>query len=383
MIMKRALCLILAVITALAGGFSLRGKAEGDGDIEALLARMTLHEKVCQLFFVQPEQFSRLDKVTAGSGKLRQAFARFPVGGVILFPSNMTNRSLASLNAAMQSYALENGGVGLFIGTDEEGGGVSRVAVKLKRSDKQPSAMELGEKKDPEAAYQAAAVMGKYLKDYGFNVDFAPVADVRADVKRAEITTRSFGSDPHLVAGYVARFVQGLQEQGVMAVLKHFPGHGAVSGDTHKGPGISQRTLAQWRSAEFLPFRSGLDAGAGMVLMSHQSAPQVDSLHLASLSPTVVGLLRKELGFEGVIITDALRMDAARQAGSSGEVCVQALEAGCDMLLLPYNFTNAYNGVMAAVQSGRLTEERIDESVRRILTLKKQWHLIGSLSDGG
>ena len=380
--MKRALCLTLAVIAALAGVFPLQARGE-DGGIRALLSRMTLHEKVCQLFFVQPEQFSRLDRVTGGSGKLRRAFARFPVGGVILFPSNMASRSLASLNADMQSYALENGGIGLFVGTDEEGGTVSRVAARFKLPDKQPSAMELGEKKDPEAAYQSAAVIGEYLKRYGFNVDFAPVADVRADVKRAEITTRSFGSDPLLVAGYVARFVQGLQDQGVMAVLKHFPGHGAVSGDTHKGPGVSQRTLEQWRNAEFLPFQQGLGAGAGMVLLSHQSAPQVDSQHLASLSPAIIGLLRQELGFQGVIITDALRMDAVRQVGSSGEVCVQALEAGCDMLLLPYNFTNAYNGVMAALQSGRLTEERINESVLRILTLKHQWHLIDLTSNGG
>ena len=381
--MKRALCLTLAVIAALAGVFPLQARGEDGGGIRALLSRMTLHEKVCQLFFVQPEQFSRLDRVTGGSGKLRRAFARFPVGGVILFPSNMASRSLASLNADMQSYALENGGIGLFVGTDEEGGTVSRVAARFKLPDKPPSAMELGEKKDPEAAYRSAAVIGKYLKRYGFNVDFAPVADVRADVKRAEITTRSFGSDPPLVAGYVARFVQGLQDQGVMAVLKHFPGHGAVSGDTHKGPGVSQRTLEQWRNAEFLPFQQGLGAGAGMVLLSHQSAPQVDSQHLASLSPAIIGLLRQELGFQGVIITDALRMDAVRQVGSSGEVCVQALEAGCDMLLLPYNFTNAYNGVMAALQSGRLTEERINESVLRILRLKHQWHLIDLTSNGG
>lgn len=347
-----------------------------DGDVEALLSQVTLHEKVCQLFFVQPEQFSRLDRVNAPSAALRRAFSRFPLGGVALFESNIRKSTLSSLTASLREYARNSRGIAPFLGVDEEGGGVSRLANKLKLKEKQPAAGIIGQSGDPRQAYRAALTIGAYLKQYGFQVDFAPVADVRTDVKRAEIGIRSFGGDPSAVASMTAAFVQGLTEQGILPVLKHFPGHGAVSGNTHKGLGLSGRTAEEWRQADFVPFQAGLKAGARMVMLSHQSAPAVDPEHPASLSPIVAGLLRQELGFQGVILTDALRMDAIRDLYGSGEACVLAIEAGADMLLLPYNFTNGYNGVMDALRSGRLTESRIDESVRRILTLKLDAGLI-------
>ena len=175
-----------------------------------------------------------------------------------------------------------------------------------------------------------------------------------------------------------AAFIRGLHARGILSVAKHFPGHGAVSGNTHNGTGVSRRTLEEWRECELLPFRRAIEEGVDMVMVSHQVASQVDPDHPASLSPVIVTeLLRDELGFDGVVITDALRMKAVREKYGSGEACVRALEAGCDMLLLPYNFTNAYNGVMKALSSGRLTEARIDESLRRILLLKQRWGLLG------
>ena len=367
----RLLFLTAAILVLLSGA----ADAEDDA-VRRILAGMTLHEKVCQLFIVQPEQFSRLDSVKAPSAKLKRAFRRFPVGGVVLFNANMQKRSLLKLNEAMQGYAREGRGIGLLIGVDEEGGGVSRVAKRFKLSQAQPSASVIGESGDPRQAYRAASVIGEYLAAYGFNLDFAPVADVRYDVKNAEITKRSFGYDPQAVAEMTAHFVRGLGEKKIASVLKHFPGHGSVSGNTHSGAGTTQKTLDDWRTGDFLPFRAGIDAGAGMVMVSHMTAVNVDPDHPASLSPVIIGYLRNELNYDGVVVTDALRMEAIRQIGGSGEVCVQALEAGCDMLLLPYNFTNAYSGVMAAVRSGRLTEERIDESVLRILTLKSRMNLL-------
>ena len=340
---------------------------------EDLVCSLTLHEKVCQLFFVQPEQFSRMSRVSTPDKTYYRAFSRFPVGGIILFAPNIRKKELAALNAGMQAAAQEANGIGLFIGTDEEGGGVSRVANKLKLPEKQPAPAQTA---TAEGAYESARIIGGYLSQYGFNVDFAPVADIRTDSGDSEITVRSYGSDPDTVSEKVVRFVEGLHDCGIIPVLKHFPGHGAVSGNTHTGSGISQRTLEDWRTVEFRPFSAGIRADAEMVMISHQLAVRIDPDSPASLSPVVISLLRDELGFQGVIITDALRMGAVYDNYGSGEACVRALEAGADMLLLPYNFTNAYQGIMKAVRDGRLTEKRINESVLRILTLKEKYGLL-------
>ena len=356
----------------------LLGGATQAEDIDGLLKEMSLHEKVCQMFFVQPEHFSRIDRVTAASSKLTNALKRFPVGGIILFPQNMKNRkTLTQLNASLQESAKSIRGIGLLIGVDEEGGGVSRLANTLRLKEKQPAASEIGKTGDAENAVQAGSAIGAYLNSFGFNLDFAPVADVRSDVRDAEITKRAFSDDARVVSEMTAGFIRGLHAQGVMATAKHFPGHGAVSGNTHEGPGVSQKTAEEWRDCDFLPFRAAIAEGVDLVMISHQLAVNVDAGSPACLSPVIVtGLLRGELAYDGVVITDALRMDAVRKEYGSGEACVRAIEAGCDMLLLPYNFTNGYNGVMNALKSNRLTEERIDESVRRILALKMRYGLI-------
>ena len=373
---KRFFCL-LSVLVLLLLQLPLEAAVADAKEIEALMADMSLHEKVCQLFFVAPEQFIREEKVNKTSNAVKRALERFPVGGVVLFRQNiLSGNAVTSLNADMQAWACQNHGIGLLIGADEEGGGVSRVAGSLRLTAKQPAAFTLGQQGE-ESVEQAALVIGAYLKDYGFNLDFAPVADVRTQVKREEIGTRAFSYDANAASQMVAAFIRGLHTQGIISVAKHFPGHGAVSGNTHTGQGVSVRTLDEWRECEFLTFRRAMDEGVDMVMVSHQLASKVDPDNPASLSPTIVTeLLRGELGFEGVVITDALRMKAISDKYGSGEACVRALEAGCDMLLLPYNFTNGYNGVMAALSSGRLTEDRIDDSVRRILLLKQRWGML-------
>ena len=347
--------------------------ADEQVSVEELIASMTLHEKICQLFFVTPEQFSGESRVNAANPKFLSAFSRFPVGGIILFSGNILKNKITSLNAGMQASAAEANGIGLFIGVDEEGGRLSRVAKKLKLKEKQPGASKT---ETPDDAYFSGQIIGGYLSRYGFNLDFAPVADVRSDVKGAEITARSYGRDPEQVAGKVSRFTEGLHSQRIISVLKHFPGHGAVSGNTHNGAGVSLRTAEELREADFIPFATGIAAGAEMVMISHQTAQNIDPDRPASLSPVIAGMLREELGFDGVIITDALRMKAVSGRFRSGEACVMALEAGADMLLLPYNFTNAYNGVTEAVRDGRITEARIDESLKRILALKRKHGLL-------
>ena len=346
---------------------------ESQSRAEDVIDFMTLHEKVCQLFFVTPEQFSREARVTKPARSFLRAFSRYPVGGVILFAPNIVKKDITRLNAGMQEAARGVNGVGLFIGVDEEGGSISRVANRLQLPEKQPAPSQTGTE---EQALASGRAIGEYLSRYGFNLDFAPVADVRSDVPGAEIFYRSYGSDPDAVSRMAVGFSRGLREHGVIPVLKHFPGHGAVSGNTHSGSGISEKTPDEWRAVDFLPFAAGIRADAEMIMVSHQLAVRVDPDLPASLSPAVIRLLREELGFEGVVITDALRMDAVHETFGTGEACVLALEAGADMLLLPYNFTAAYEAVMQALKDGRLTEERIDESLSRILSLKEKYGLL-------
>lgn len=353
--------------------FLVTDELENDGRIESLIAGMSLHEKVCQLFFLQPEQFSMSKLVYAPDEILFSDFNRCPVGGVILFSRNIVKGKITDLNACMQEAAVGVNGIGLLIGVDEEGGSISRVANKLKLVEKQPGPSRIT---DADQAYASAVTIGTYLSSFGFNVNFAPVADVRTAVKNAEMTYRCYSNDPYDVAEKVVCFVEGSHKAGIIPVLKHFPGLGAVSGNTHYGTGFSERTAEDWRLAEFVPFSAGIQATADIVMVSHQVAVNVDPDAPASLSPVVIAYLRQELGFEGVIITDALRMNAVKEKYESGEACVLALEAGADMLLLPDNFTDAYEGVMEAIESGRLTEERIDKSLCRILTLKERYGLL-------
>ena len=359
-----ALCMLLCLPCAVAKG--------DEALVERRLSQMTLDEKICQLFFLTPESFSRLSLVTKPSNALASALKKTPVGGVIFFSDHFVSVAQTQRLCAFIQQNASNG-VLFFLGTDEEGGGVSRAINKLGLQ-KAPSFSDIT---DASAAYNAGSLIGSQLTMLGLNFDFAPVADVRTDLDDVEITARSFGYDATQVAELTGSFTQGLTNRGIIATLKHFPGHGSAVGNSHDGKSVSTRTVKQWRSCEWLPFRSGLDAGAEVVLLSHQVAAVVDHAFPASLSPIIVtGLLRGELGFDGVVITDGLRMDAISDNYSSGEACVLALEAGADMLLLPKNFSNALEGVRNAVQSGRITEARIDESVRRILTLKDRHGLL-------
>lgn len=242
---------------------------------------------------------------------------------------------------------------------------------------------------DPMATYGAAGdtaaveAMGKKLggqvKGAGFNVDFAPVADIVTNPNNTEIGDRSFSSDPAVASDMVAAMTRGLQEGGVLACLKHFPGHGSTEADSHLGTSVTNRTLDELREAELLPFRAGIEAGAGMIMVSHMSAPAVTGDNTpCDLSPAVVtDLLRTELGYDGVVITDAHNMGAITANYTPGEAAVLAIEAGCDLILMPDDLDAALQALRDAAADGTLTETRIDESVLRILTLKAKAGLLG------
>ena len=220
-------------------------------------------------------------------------------------------------------------------------------------------------------AKEAGTAIGTYLSQFGFNVDFAPVADV-VSAENAVIGNRSFGSDPNVVGTMVAAEVQGLQESGVSACLKHFPGIGDTTTDTHDEKTVSEKTLEDMQQTDLPAFQSGIDAGADFVMVSHMSLPNVigDDTPCSLSGAVISDLLRNQLGYNGIVITDALDMSAITDSYSSAEAAVKAIEAGADMLLMPENFEEAYQGLLEAVQNGTISEDRINESLKRIYRVK-------------
>lgn len=340
---------------------------------KALLNYMSLEEKVHQLFIITPEALTSFTQVTQFGDKSRDALKQHPVGGLIYFTPNLEDaEQTKQMLADTQSFAMELCGCGMFFAVDEEGGTVARVADALGTTAMEPM-QEYGSRNDVGEVFEVGMTIGNEIGALGFNLDFAPVADVDLNEDN-ELGDRIFSDDPAVVADMVDAFVTGLQSAGVAATLKHFPGLGAEDGDTHTDEKvIIDRSLDQLRETEFVPFSAGIAAGADFVMVSHQTVTGVGDTLPACLSEIVcTELLREELGFEGVIITDSFQMNTITSPYSSAEAAVMAIEAGADIILMPDNFADALHGVLEAVEEGRLTEERIDESVERILNEKQK-----------
>lgn len=332
-----------------------------------IIAEMTVREKLYQLLYVSPEAITGVATATAAGNATKEALAEYPVGGIIYFANNVEDTDqITEMLENTQSYATYP----LFLGTDEEGGTVSRLGsnsyVDVTRLD------SMATYSDPDAVYDMGKTLGGEMSALGFNMNFAPVADVVTNPANTVIGDRSFSTDATEAATLVASMVAGLQDSGVSATLKHFPGHGSTETDTHDGVSYSDRTYEELVETEFLPFEAGIAAGTDFVMVGHQIMSNLpDGDVPACLSSYIVtDLLRNELGFTGVIITDAMNMAAITDDYDAGEAAVAAILAGVDMILLPDDLDEAYSGLFAAISSGTLTEERVNESVYRILKLK-------------
>ncbi len=346
----------------------------GDTAARKILNSMTTEEKAAQIFFVTPEAITGVQTVTAAGDATKAALEKYPVGGLVYFSANLISpEQTRTMLANTWAYSQEVMKVPVYLGVDEEGGTVARVASNSAFSVTQYQGMRaIGDTGDPSQAYQAAQTISSYLKDLGFNMDFAPDADVITNPENKVIGNRSFGTDPQLVGDMVSAAVKGFRDQAMASCIKHFPGHGGTKGDTHEGYAYTDRTVEQMESAELLPFRSGIEAGVEFIMASHISAPNTPAGDTpASLSSYMLtDLLREQMGYQGLVITDAMNMGAISQQYSSAQAAVQAFQAGADMILMPENFTEAYNGILQAVQSGQITQERLDASVLRILETK-------------
>lgn len=345
-----------------------------DAKVQDLIAGMSLEEKVAQMFFVTPENLTGVDVATQAGETTRQALTQYPVGGLIYFSKNIYDEEqLTTMIRNSQSYSE----IPLFIGVDEEGGSlVARIANNPAfQVETFPNMAEIGATGDTSKAFEVGNSIGSYLKKYGFNLDFAPDADVLTNPENTAIGERSFGSDPNLTAQMVAEEVKGFQQQNVIPVLKHFPGHGGTAEDSHHGAAVLNRSLEELENAEFLPFKAGIEAGANVVMVGHLQVPQLisDDTPASLSSELITGILREKLGFDGIVITDSLSMGAITEYYTPDEAAVRCIQAGGDMLLMPQDFKTAYEGVLNAVKNQTIPESRIDESLSRIFHVKYEY----------
>lgn len=338
-----------------------------DQIINALISHMTLDQKLGQMMIVQFEGQSYTPQLDA---MIRQ----FHIGGVLYFQYNIGSKDqLKALNTEMQN----NADLPLFISVDQEGGTVDRF---INLDGAQPSAESIGLTGDPNNAYMQGVEDAKNLSNYGFNLNLAPVVDVH-NVDNSQLYLRTYGNNPAIVTQMAGAYLNGLQKSGkVMGTLKHFPGLGDVSVDPHYRPPDLIRSLPDLNAIDWAPYRDLINQGnVYSIMVTHEYVNALDTSEPSSLSPQVIGILRKQLHFKGVIITDGLTMESITNYYTPGQAAAKAIEAGDDILMGAESPNGVYamiNGIKQAMSSGAITEQRINESVRRILLLKYQMGLL-------
>lgn len=349
------------------------------GDIDSLLETMSIREKVGQMFYVRPECLdTTIDmqgdyvsvRLQAVNEVMKKVSERYPVGGIILYAHNIQDGT--QLTKFVREIRELPGSPLLCI--DEEGGRVARIANNPNFNvPKFNSMAAIGASGDTTKAYNCGKSIGGYLHRYGIDINFAPVADVNTNPDNIVIGNRAFSDNPNVAAPMVRNYLQGMKEQGVTGCIKHFPGHGDTQNDTHYGYAQTMKTWDQMLGCEMIPFMAGINWGCRLVMTAHIACPNVTGSDVPSTMSSIIlqDKLRGELGYNNLIITDAMEMGAITQQYSPEEASVGCIIAGVDLVLGPQQFTRAFNAVVKAVEDGTISEERIDESVRKILQLKK------------
>ena len=331
---------------------------------QTLLDGMTTQEKICQLLIVHPEALTGGGTVTGMTDELAAALRAYPVGGLLLSAGNMTSgEQLAALTGALADGCK----TAPLISVDEEGGRVARLMNTVGTT--KLGSMYSYRAQGTQGAHDNAQTIARDIAAYGFNTDFAPVADVWTNKRSNAIGDRAYSDDYDEAAELVAAAVKGFHDGGVICCLKHFPGHGSTATDSHNGAATVDKTLPQLRQEDLKPFVSGIAAGADMVMVGHLTVPTMDDAPASLSRKIVTNLLRYDLGFRGVIVTDGLQMQALAQYADS-EKAVLALAAGNDMLLEISDVSGTVAAIEKALADGTLSRTALDESVLRILQLK-------------
>lgn len=387
---RRTLLAATAGVTAALALTPGAARAAGYDDerLKGLISRMSLEEKAGQLFVMRvyghsataPDQADiEANLKEIGVRTAAELIARYRVGGIIYFTwahNTRDPRQIAELSNGIQKASLDQPrGLPVLIATDQEHGIVARVGRPATLF---PGAMAIGAGGSRADAQTLGRIAGAELRALGVGQDYSPDADVNVNPANPVIGVRSFGADPEAVAGLVAAEVRGYQSSGVAATVKHFPGHGDTAVDSHYGFPVITHSRELWERLDAVPFRAAVRAGVDAVMTAHIMVPALDdSGDPATLSrPVVTGILREELGYDGVVVTDSLGMEGVRQKYGDDRVPVLALKAGVDQLLNPPNLDLAWNAVLDAVRGGELTEARLDESLLRILRLKAKLGLL-------
>lgn len=336
--------------------------------IDYKINSMTLDEKIGQMIitgFNGSEYNDDMDRL----------INEYKVGGVILFARNIEDSNqMIDLTRALQE---NNNNLPLFISIDEEGGRVSRLPDDV---EKFPSAFTIGLINNQQTAYENGKEIGYTLKRLGINLDYAPVLDIYSNENNTVIGDRAFSTEESIVSTMGIATMEGIEDSDIIPVVKHFPGHGDTEVDSHYGLPIVYKTLEELRNFEFIPFVKAIESGCDVIMVSHIILNEVDSSNPASLSKIVISdLLRKDMGFDKVVITDDMSMGAITSIMSIEEACIKSIEAGCDILLLG----NAYeeieqviNSIKLKLYNGEISEEQINKSVKRILELKKKYNMM-------
>ena len=355
-------------------GSAAQTKPTKTEEVQNIVDSMSLEEKVAQLFLVQPEAIVDIGTATAAGDATKQAINKTPVGGFVYFSDNLqSEQQVQDMLRNVQKYSEDRIGLPAFLSVDEEGGTVARVASTGRFDVTDVGDMaKIGASGDVQQARQAGETIGSYLSELGFNLDFAPDADVLTNPDNTVVKKRSFGSDPRVVSDMSLAVAQGLAQHQVYSVYKHFPGHGATAGDTHQSYAYTDKTLDELKQSELIPFENAIQNNAAFIMAAHISAPRVTGDDTpASLSKTMItDILRGQMGYDGIVVTDAMNMGAVTEQYTSAQAAVKALQAGADLVLMPEDFQEAYQGVLDAVKDGTLTEQRINESVTRIVKVK-------------
>lgn len=337
--------------------------------IEEQIASMTLNEKLGQMQIVGIEGY----EIDDGA---KQMIEELHIGGFILFGSNIKSpEQLLELNNSLKSANSVNK-IPLFISVDEEGGRISRISKTIKNL---PTNKDIGKINNEEFSYEIGMLLAEKVKAFGFNMNFAPVLDINSNPKNPVIGDRAFGSKAEVVRDLGVQTMLGIRSGGVVPVVKHFPGHGDTSVDSHVGLPSVDNDIERLKNFELIPFEAAIDNGAECVMVAHILLPKIDAENPATLSKTIItDILRKQLKFEGVVITDDMTMGAITKNYDLATAAVQTVNAGSDIILVAHKYENALatmKSLKEAVQAGKITEKRIDQSVYRILKLKQRYNL--------
>ncbi|ARI75869.1 beta-N-acetylhexosaminidase [Halobacillus mangrovi] len=338
--------------------------------VSATVSKMPLEERITQLFYVGVEGTT----LTPSEEKM---IADGKVGGVIFLGRNIQNSDQfqSLVNGVKKANATNP--TPLFLGVDEEGGRVSRIPTPLK---KLPSSYEIGAENDPELAFTAGELLARKVKAFGLNMNFAPVLDINNNPDNQVIGDRSFGDTPKRVTQMGVAEMKGIQSEGIIPVLKHFPGHGDTSVDSHVNLPVIEKSMSQIDDFELNPFKEAIDQGADAVMTAHILFPELDEEQPATFSSTIIqNLLREKADFDGLVITDDMGMGAISKNFGTNEAAINAIQAGSDMVLLTdtrnKNFNRVKEALLKAVKEGAISEKQIDDSVTRILRTKEKYNL--------